>query len=1405
MFANGAAVLGQSPPTDLRRTLILAIDGLSYESFQVARERGLFARFKNSGKHIAPYPSMSEPSWTEIWGGKTLFPQKGNMKTLEATSFDLDRLEVNRDPRNLFLRFSTPYNFMRAFDSFFNPFLETLLYFPGDSMADKELEDLEKSVTDSFIGNHHIAYLSSVDAIAHTQPGKLYPFLEKLSHLIDRIAQSYILEKKPTEIFLVSDHGNVGAFLEGEPNEPYLTSVTLEKVAVAAGLRIRPHNLENANDIAIPLMALGNYAPVYFKDLNRRRAFAVAALKEPFVSMVTYAEGPEKNRSVVVLSSDGEARVIVSSRQNYVAYVPVTGNPLKLDAQFHSPSFKSIRWITNSDALAATADTFYPDSLYRIAMTAVHQVENEPDLIVNLSRGYCFDGDFSRFVRMVRTHGGLDGASSLGLVASDSSAVPAHARSGQLLSLFKLTPEQVFHQVEGLQHHSPMVALRALENTTKRGIDSQIDDASSEMVFYRIAKGISATMDVISARDLKDALAAMDSGEEGPESFGRRVKELSAALQRIDFPQALKHVDQISALREPLLNEKEAKGFVNTLRDGLAKIPGFAAVTDINLETGTADSKPNAQAADALRRVVMKAYSAPFLLNEWLDLPESRFVGDPRDLIFATNWATSLRHEIHSHPGQLLKDKPLGSTLFREIFKERSMFHKLWPAPTPLFYNPVTQSTTVVFIPGTYNELFDQEIFARGLRSLRETLGARAIYADVDGRCSTEINAKALLTFLKQDSQQRIARGYALPRYLIVGYSKGAVDATELLLLEKAFTRSQILGLVSIASPHLGTSILEKFDLPTKLVSDFVIRPLPRECETQTAAKSLLPNARAAFWTKNMNALIGLTRYFSITLESNVENAHPWMKVSKAMARFGTPNDGIVPALSSKFPEPLLALDLGTFTGDHLAGIAASNFPQAALLDSIVLTLWETNALAPQNLARWHEAVAKESPLLLTEYHQRQIGKALFQSDLKSRGAIFDIIGPFPLSATAEANDIADSWFDTISKENSFRQFKINCRSDASLSRLGNELKTLLNGTDYEVSELELSCHQGQVYLKIFRYRPPAYKFWASEKLEWHPVNNLGELSDAILAHGLKSEKNLLEDQKILQALLPKSNRPVFSMPNSNIKWRADTFVDVQKFEEFIMPFSIDAMTPNNYPDGVKFICDHINFTDFRKEFGLFYESTSPVDTDNNHRFGYSQVAETLDGSPTAVGDLKSQGNSIRMTSLAYRFRPVDFPNFNLRVKIVKAVAGANPAKGGSGLDDSSLQIWYTLRNIREVSDRRNFNPEGEIKLFGYYWSDPNENGQSAAAGTLIENYYSKKNYVVATLPEARQIAFGGGKDSDGKWLDVRRNFAADVGSAFPKLNLNDWEVVAITFQTDSNDTKSSSQVRFRDLNHLPN
>jgi hypothetical protein len=208
------------------------------------------------------------------------------------------------------------------------------------------------------------------------------------------------------------------------------------------------------------------------------------------------------------------------------------------------------------------------------------------------------------------------------------------------------------------------------------------------------------------------------------------------------------------------------------------------------------------------------------------------------------------------------------------------------------------------------------------------------------------------------------------------------------------------------------------------------------------------------------------------------------------------------------------------------------------------------------------------------------------------------------------------------------------------------------------------------------------------------------------------------------------------------------------------------------------------------------YESRSPGGLDDNKNFGY--VSADFNGEHNWAL-MKSENNSIRMTTLAYRFSPLDFPKMSLKLAVTKDVVGADPVKGKTGKDDSAFQVWFTIRDGRANADRTLVDPNNDkVFLFGYYWGGPVP-GENRQAGTIYENWYSNKNVVVTTLPESKELLLNN-QDMLGKAQIFQRNLAQDLKRAFPDKRLEDLDIVAITIQHDSNDTSSSSEAYFKAL-----
>lgn len=1249
-----------------QRTLVFAIDGLAHDAFLVARERGLFKRFGAHGGLISTYPTMSNPSWTEVFGTRRVFGNaQGNIRTAEAAYFDLDAMRVMDDPRNVVNRQANPYHYTRVLDYYFDPLAEPLMYLPNRRLLDRELAELEREVTSRFTGDHFVAYVSGVDAVAHTHAGALYEYLRRLDASIERIYQHFAARGEPLAMWILSDHGNAGSFAEGGAEVP-LRMTTLRDAATAAGLRlVERGQLTDRDQVAIPVLALGSLAGVYFGDLARRRDFASAALRNPAVDLVTWLEmdGARGDpRHLVIRGRPGrEARLYWRTRNHRLefAYVVVTGNPLGIPERLVSRG-AALRYVSDRAMFDATRAGAYPDGPLRLVESAEKSVENAPDLMVNLRDGFAFDGTLTRYVEMVRTHGSLSARSTLGVVASTGGRIPSRVRGREVLALVGIGETAIFHRVRDLMRDDPAETLRRVQAGAERGVATGIDDDSPDMRFLRRSRPIAASMDIFTAADLRELSALLPRSDSTSETaWADKWREVRSILRRTDPAEAVtRNLDTLLALGDAKLAEQEPESALTRIEERLLGIPGLAPLAELRGalagDSSREKSGARARAAHALRRAVMKLYTAPFFLNEALMAPETETVPETRDLAFAAQWQRELRPQL-LRDAVTPPDAAVGATLFAAVFAERKLWASVAPATVPLLYNPAPDDVTVVYVPGIYNELFDHEIFSRGLRAIRERLGVRTLYADVDGRCSSGRNALEIVELLRRDTRRRLERGYPRPRYLLLGYSKGGVDATEALLVDTLLTRSQIAGLLTIASPHHGTRLVTTAELPALVTERAVARVLPAGCREESAAASLRPATRARFWEEHGARVAGLTRFFSIAFVSDMQRAHPWMKLTKTLAAFRAPNDGVVPLESARFPAWVHAVDLGVVEGDHLAGILASDFPQGAFLEAALITLFEMRALEPATLDRWHRMIASRRAATL----------------VAARGPA--------APAAASAAEVA------------------------------------------------------------------------------------------------------LRERTVL--------------PPRSIAWRADRLTTSRGGGK-LFAADVTPMSPERFPRGVRVVCDHQSMRDLRAEHEFYYDAESGV-VDDRAVNGFAPVVVETDSGPDVACRLRTRAASVKMTTVSYRFRPVDFPEVAVRLKVVQGVTGADPTKGARGRNDTAFKIWFVLRDLRDA-DR------SPVRLFGYYWADPNTRGELAPAGALSEAASSRRRIVVVTLPEAWQIALGGGAAQEDRWIEVKRDLAADIRRAYPGERLEDLQVVAITIQTDSDDTQSESEVYLKHLTITP-
>ncbi|MGZ3774304.1 MAG: hypothetical protein ACXVCN_11335 [Bdellovibrio sp.] len=1285
---------------DQVQTILIGVDGLSYNAFKAAQAQGLFKDFKEFGAHVSPFPSMTDLSWSTITHSAEVFGESGRIKSVEATYFDDSSQSVQGDPRDYYRRLSFPKYYMGAFENFFNPYIEALMYFPTEEVPKLEV----KSVIDSIIAAKPkpflTGYVGAVDSTAHTQKERLFPVMKVLDAELTRLIKSYKDKGQDVEVVLVSDHGNIGRFQEGKPEEE-LIGVDIGSVINRAGLN-NVQQLKESKDVAVPLLALGSWAPVYLKDRRNLNRLVDSFRQESWFDLAVFiGRNTEVDTVMTIVSQTGEGVIQYDKVNKIYYYFSKKGNPLEIDKEFISTASER-KPILPKDVLDVTAKSHYPDSIYRLVESASERNFDFPDFILTIKDGYYINSSLGAFTKMYRTHGSLTTASTFGIMASNKRKIPAQIRSKDILSYLGVEPKSLFGNTSFKFDLTAQQALSEAKQNVDNGVETLGKDFSQKRIFQHISRFVTDTRPYFVVSEMKSFMEAFRF-DPFQKSGKENLSPMNFDISKFDVTTMISSED-VGAITDAVLTSGSVENLVKDPR--IEKVKEKVGVLK-DSKLANIDAKEGQQDVGMLsdlrkyvlpgKRAAMKMYQMPYLLEKSIVIQEKPYLPEVRDLSFASDW-TSKKGSLAESFKALTKSSSSGSVaqnLLRETIKEADLEDRIYPTPLSKIYNEKLDDLTIVYVPGIYNSIFDKEIFSLGLNAVSDEMGLRVIQPPVEATCGGEVNGGIILKYLEEDVKTRKARGHKEPRYLIIGYSKGAVDTLHAFVKAGSFISNYVKGFVSVAAPLHGSSILNTTDLPFALVAALSEKDGPEICKTEkTAAKSITPTAMEAFWRKNENLLIGLTRYFSVTFASDPEDSHIFMKATKIIGQFDEDNDGVVTVSSSKFPSRLMAVDMGTIKADHLAGILSSRFNQKAFMKGLVQSMAELNVKNDSENLRWNSQV---------------ILSAANRSMMKTKTYM------------------------QLDQDNLVKVFS-------------------LSGKDFKRSL---------------------------------PFQNAFELN---------------------QALIPVVNDPAANyevktqLPSNQLSYDPYAALDVSKLSDIMAIKKVTPSSPANMPNGIDIEYNHTNMVHFRMDYQFNYESRSPGGLDDNDNFGY--ITAPFNGESNWAL-MRSKNNSIRMTTLAYRFSPLDFSKMSLKLAVTKGVNGADPVKGRTGIDDSAFQVWFTIRVGKSNGDRTLVDPKNDkVILFGYYWGDAVP-GETRTPGQIFENWYSNKNVVVATLPEAKELLLNS-QDMLGKVQVYNRNLAEDLEKAFPGIKAQDMEITAITIQHDSNDAKDSSEAYFKYLKFAP-
>lgn len=419
---GGAAQISQIQPERIQlRHLVLMLDGVPYALIDSLKLAGHFAGFYSPSKVVSPFPSLTGPSFSAVWG-------TGPKDGYEDLYYDAERRRIRGGLLEHTFKPREADDFHRLIDFQAGGLEGGLAYLFPQPIANSELRGLKRAVakravTDSVL----VGYVVSTDALGH-RAGKqaLIDFVVELEQWIGELRAA---SGDRIDVTLVSDHGN-----DLVPTR----MVDLDAGVRAAGYR-PARKIDDAKAVVLPAFGLVGSAFLYGSPQSEPRLANVLRRVEG-VDLTIFQDDDGR---VHVLSERGEA--LVEVRGDRYRYSVSVGDPLELlpivDAMAAAGELDRDGYANEAAWLRRTIDTEFADAPRRIVRAMRDQVQNPASVIVSLEPGYHFGSAAADFlVSVTGTHGSLRTSSSLAFLMSTRIAAPPVLRSHEVTKYLPLNP-----------------------------------------------------------------------------------------------------------------------------------------------------------------------------------------------------------------------------------------------------------------------------------------------------------------------------------------------------------------------------------------------------------------------------------------------------------------------------------------------------------------------------------------------------------------------------------------------------------------------------------------------------------------------------------------------------------------------------------------------------------------------------------------------------------------------------------------------------------------------------------------------------------------------------------------------------------------------------------------------------
>ncbi|MCA1616774.1 MAG: alkaline phosphatase family protein, partial [Acidobacteria bacterium] len=406
-----------------RRRLLLCLDGVPLEVIRAAKSRGLFDNFGEPSGLLSPFPTLTNVALSAMLGATAPLGY-------ESLYFDKDCGELRGGIKKYIGRRTpdkVPSSYMDELD-YQEPLpFEFLVYVAPDAVWQADMRRFRERFRSAPQGRDFFAFLKGTDGLLHIRgPRKLQVALESLDKIL-RELQAWCGDE--TEIVLFSDHG-----MNLEENRRINLQTQLRAAGFTVTDRFRGGERGARRALSAPAFGLCGYAALYCSDETDPVEVSAALSTLEGVDFSLYREGAS---AVTLRGARGAARITraENGRGPRYSYETLSGDPLALApvrrALAEAGELDAAGFASDAAWLARTGAHEYPDALANL-FNSLHspRVRHTADVLVSCRDGYYYGMSFfSRFVRLLATHGNALSASTNAFLMSTHRDFPAHVRA----------------------------------------------------------------------------------------------------------------------------------------------------------------------------------------------------------------------------------------------------------------------------------------------------------------------------------------------------------------------------------------------------------------------------------------------------------------------------------------------------------------------------------------------------------------------------------------------------------------------------------------------------------------------------------------------------------------------------------------------------------------------------------------------------------------------------------------------------------------------------------------------------------------------------------------------------------------------------------------------------------------